>query len=255
MSMNDIIVRKSKWNMWLICPRFYEQRWLLNLPRKNGVEAQYGRDFHKRAKEFFDEVDIKILPYCATAQKAFLGPFTNFQPSRGVIAEWMKNFLWWEANEWVRLFNQMDAETALFYWQPLATEWHYESNGEEYHVDRIDRLPFKQQLINIEYKTSKWMMKSKLRLELTWYNMGVDYSKKFDLPCTYIGYFNPQLDVAWSEPVKRYMIERVDKLVKDFRLAHKHNQFPCDKSNFCRYCDYFESCPCWQNELEVKSHV
>lgn len=245
MSMSPVKVRKSKWSLWLICPRLYEQRFLKNRPMRNSVEMQYGRDFHSRAKEFFDEIDTGTLIHCNNAVHAF-NLFKFFIPRRSsVIREWMRHFLWWEAKQWEKLFGDFGKE-AITYWKPLATELHIEVDGSTYHVDRIDRLPIGS-LINIEYKTSKVLMKSKLRLELTWYNIGVNLSKKFNLPCKYIGYYNPQLDKFFSEPVKGYVKEDLKRLIEHFHLAHKENLFPCDKSDFCRYCSYLDDCPCWQN--------
>lgn len=245
--------RKSMLEAWDICPRLYEQQWIKKRPQVNGVEMQYGRDFHSRAVEFFKEVDYEKLITCVRAPTAFW-LFKPFVPSKGVVAEWVANFLWWEANEWIRLLRQLGPQEAMFFWKPLALEWFYEDNDGEYHVDRIDRLPNVRSLINIEYKTSKWFFKAKLRRELTWYNLGINRSKRFEWPCDFIGYFNPQLIKSFSERVPKWQEHRVQKFVTAFLLANSRGHFPCEVSRFCRYCSYILDCPCWQkNDKEVRN--
>jgi len=246
-----VVVRKSKLMMWAICPRFYEQRWLLNRPLINGVEMQFGRAFHKLAKNFFDEVDVERLMGCGTKESVFT-ILRGFLPEKNaILREWMWNFLQWEAGEWVRLAFMVGPDAAIIYWKPIATELELDLGDSTYTIDRIDRLPVCKALMNIEYKTGKWFMESKMRDELTFYNMGINRSGKFDWPCNYIGYYNPQLNKSWSEEVKYSTVRRVRKWVGDFRQAHEDNYFPCRASRFCRYCSYILDCPCWQNHREV----
>jgi len=246
-------IRKSKWTMYLICPRMYKCRWLLNLPMVNGVEMQYGRDFHRRAKEFFDEVDTKTLIHCDKAIHAYNMCFESFTPRRSsVMREWMNNFLWWEAKEWMRLLGLVGSEEAIKYWKPLETELKFETDDATYTVDRIDVLPLTKKLINIEYKSGKWFFKKKLVEELTFYNIGINESGRFKVPCTHIGYYNPQLDKAFAEFAVKPVKEFVRGSVKEFFTAHESSLFPCRISNFCRYCSYLIGCPCWEdNQKEV----
>jgi len=236
-------LRKSMWQLWVTCPRLYEQKWLKNRPYTNSVEMQYGRKFHELAKHFFEELNYSELR--RLKQEKVVELFSEFVPRRpSVLVDWMKNFVQHEAKRWNALLNKYRRrDIALWYFRPFALDWHFETDEFEFTIDRVDR--YNSGLVNIEYKTGKTMKKNKLRIELTWYNIGVNSQTKFKC-CTHIGYFNPQLNTSWIEPVKPRIVKEVMSLVESFRRAQEQNIYPCDPSNFCRYCPYFNDCPCWR---------
>ena len=234
-------IRKSMLFQWRLCPRLYESVWLLKLPVQPGVEQQYGQMFHKSAKVFFDKLDYEALEKCQTAKEAYQLFSRMVSPKEivPVLGPWLDNFFQFEARRWEIIVNK--AHDPLYWWTPVATEQFLIVQDREYHIDRIDRLS-NGNLLNIEYKTDKWMGKSLLRLELTWYNIGVNDCGKFERPCTHIGSFNPQLNQWFYEPVLRRHIQAVNRLVAQFRLARKLNEFPPRPSHFCRYCPVLSRC-------------
>lgn len=228
---------------WIICPRFYEQRWLLDRPMKNGVELQLGRKFHLMAHDFFDEVPRDDLLKCRNKEEVF-DLLKVFIPDNAILGEWMTNFVNWEINQWLGLCAIMPPKKALGFWIPLDTELEIVTDDAEYHFDRIDRLIWQDAIVVIEYKSGKWFNKTSLRKELVFYNNAINTLKRYQLPCPYIGYYNPQLNKEWREYVTMTQRTKNKQLVAEFKYA---DTFPCRRSTFCAYCSYFLDCPCWKN--------
>lgn len=239
--LNDIIIRKSQLAHWKICPRLYESIWILNMPSQPGVEQQFGTMFHRFTAKFFSAVDYEKLQQCKTANETY-DLFTSMLNSYpNVIWSWIDNFLRFEANRWE--FIRGKAQDPLYWWKPVALELELQvpSIGLVHHVDRIDRVSTGT-LINIEYKTDKWWYISKLRWELAFYNIGINASKHFDVPCTHIGAFNPQLNRWFSEICTIRLRNATYRLIRQFRRSIETGDFPPRPSQFCRYCVALQRC-------------
>jgi len=248
--MINVRIRKSKFMDWINCPYMYEQMWLKGKERRESVEMELGRRFHKLSGEFFDHITYLDLVLVRTVPDAYR-LFQSLQAETDyMMKEWMNNFYFWEAREWIRLREMYPVNEAFIYWKPLTTELEINTDKAEYHFDRIDLLP-NGCAIDIEYKTGKYFRKASLRKELTFYNIGANKLNLFNLHHSHIGYFNPRLNISWNEEVTQFQRNRTERLIRQFLKAHGGNDFPCKPSAFCAYCGVILTCPHWQNHKEV----
>jgi hypothetical protein len=216
----------------------YKYTWIDKIPSFEGVEQHFGRIFHYDAKVFHVEVDTTRLMKCQTAKEAY-EYFTTFNSHRPVVEKWLDNFFRFEAKRWEAIRNLSPEPLKL--WAPVACELELKAPEVEMHIDRIDRLT-DGNLINLEYKTNKSWQVSDLRAELGFYNIYIGLAKHFEKPCTHYGCYNPQLNRHFAEPMTTRLRNRVLRIVAQFRLALKLNEFSPRPGFFCRYCSYVQRC-------------
>jgi hypothetical protein len=228
-------IRKSMVMQWKRCPKMYEDFWIKDIRAPSTVEQEFGIGFHSQACRFFKELDYDQLTKCKTKEAAY-DLFVDFLPEQPVVREWMQTFLWFEATLWER---QLD----LKIWKPIATELELESDklGFWMHIDRIDRMQ-SGYLIDIDYKTGKYMNLADLRFELTYYAMGINSTDFSSSLVTYGGCYNPTLKQSFVEEIKPRTVARVMKTVAKFRQANKKGVFPPKPQFLCRYCQGLEDC-------------
>jgi len=224
-----------------MCPAIYDYNWVQNLTSPQGVEQQFGTQFHDSTKVFFDRVVDQELEKCKDAREAFDYFLHTFKFEHPVVGKWFQNFLIFEANRWGYL--KVAAKEPLKFWRPVAYEMSLLSKpvGFMMHVDRIDRLS-DGNLINIEYKAEKYINMSSLRGELNFYNYGINASGKYTEQVTMIGYYNPLLHRQFSEQLKPRSVQYMLRQVTLCRRGIASGVFTPRPQRFCRYCSHNFRC-------------
>jgi hypothetical protein len=240
-TLRKIIVRKSAYMNWRLCPKLYEYVWEQKHESGSSAEGDFGSMFHSGGEQFFMEVNQNKLLQCKTAVEA-LKVFEPFSIDHPVVGPWFENFKAFEANRWKGCIDA-HKDRALQFWLPVVVELELFSPlcGTEMHIDRINRYT-DHELMNVEYKTEKMWLVSKLREELAFYNIGINTSKMFSDPCQYIAVFNPQLNKAFMERITTRLLKRLLTNLVACKESIRDKAFHHKPSYFCRYCPRLQIC-------------
>ena len=242
--LSEVIVRKSSWKHWKLCPKLFDYVWIQKLPSAPGVEQQFGSMFHDGARRFMEAMkddNGAMLHGVKTWQEAlsiFKGSLAFEHP---VVGKWMANFFEFEAKRWQWLAER--AAEPFKYWSPVAIEEEVLSKKKGYlmHIDRIDRLS-DNNLIGIDYKTNKRMNPSDVRGELNFYCEGINTSGRFTERCTMVACYNPQVNRVFVEPFKPRSLAYVERIIHQCRLNILSGDFRPRPQRYCRYCSFNTKC-------------
>lgn len=235
-----MFVQKTAWKTWKKCPKLYEYLFVQHQPPSDDVELQFGRLFHDFASTFFDRISDEELLKCRTLADT-VRLFEQFTVEQPVVKQWVQNFEAFEAARWMQCLARF--KDPVKFWRPIATELEMtvEKTGQLLHVDRIGYYD-ETSLINIEYKSGKTFDIRDLREELTFYNLGINASGKFRLPCLWIGAYNPQLNVVFLERVSQRSTTVTYRSIQQFRCAIQQGVYNYKPSFYCRWCPRLHLC-------------
>ncbi len=240
--MNDKIwIQKTGWKTWKRCPGLFKYLFVENNPPSDGIELQFGRMFHDFAESFFDKINMCDLMHCHTLEDTveLFKPITIDQP---VVKRWVDNFKLFEVSRWLFCRQRFPREP-IKYWMPIATEMEIwvDKTNQLLHIDRLgwyDELS----LVVIDYKSGKNFDPKELRPELTFYNIGVNACGKYQLPCLWLGAYNPQLNITFLERVSQRSTTAVMKSIYKMRDDIRNGNYPFKPSGLCRYCPRLSRC-------------
>lgn len=235
-------ISKTPWKTWRRCPKLFEYLFIQNNPPSDSVEMQFGEIFHDAARRFFDSVNKDDLRLCSTTIQT-LGVFDSaIQVTQPVVRRWFENFKMFEAARWLQCLEQFP-EDPVKYWMPLETEVEIEvlKTGQKLHIDRIGYYD-KFSLIVIDYKSGKTFDIRDLRQELTFYSIGVNYSKRYELPVIWLGSYNPQLNLSYLERVNQRSTSFVYRSIQKFKAEMKVGAYIAKPSELCRWCPRVQLC-------------
>lgn len=239
-----VVLSKSSLNTYMTCPRLYKFLYVDKIVQdRTTPEAQRGVSFHEFACAFYDNLHISDK-YFQIDQKWLQEQIQIVTPD---VVPFIKNFVEFEHNRWNLCVEKCPEHPEKFF-MPVLKEKKILNLGLEMVgiIDRVD-LNFDEKSYTIcDYKTERFDMRSwkqtEHRREATFYKTLLESSGLINFPVTDFAFIYPRTNDVWTEKFNGRTLSAFKKKLQEVREEIAAENFACQISVFCRYCDMNSRC-------------
>jgi hypothetical protein len=240
-----VVLSKSSLNTYITCPKLYKFLYVdkIKIDIKSPA-AQRGIDVHNFAEAYYDHLTISGSNLYI--DQSWLDE--QFYIATDEAKPYYVNFLDFEEKRW-KLCVEHYPENPGKYYMPIMKEKKILNLGLEMVgiIDRVD-LNFDGKTYTItDYKTEAYSEKSwkrtEHRREMAFYKKLLETSGEIEGEVTHFCIYYPRSNDVWVERFNNRTINALERQLEKVRQKIGAEEFPCNVSYFCKYCDCNMMCP------------